>query len=329
MKSAIRFLSHETGHLIFTLLLSVLLFFTGCSRSVPSQPENPEPSTGQKIETPVKPGVNEPSERKNEEKSYGEFSRNNLEMPMVDYFRLEDIDKMTSLSDQEQEYFIEQMGRLGEERHILSDPVKIMDAIGLKKGDCIADIGCGAGFMTFYFANRVGESGKVYAVDNNPRALKFISLQKKRISKETGVRYDNIRFIDNKADEGSKIFLPENSLDIAFLSSVHNLSQPWDYGGEEKYKGKTLTKEDYYTIIRDKNREFMTNIMESIKPGGKLVIIESKKEHCVMNRDVLFEDDIRKILEEYGYRYCDCPDILPVSYILIMNKPADKKLTSK
>jgi predicted methyltransferase len=40
-------------------------------------------------------------------------------------------------------------------------PEKLMDAIGLKEGMTIADIGAGRGRMTVWFADRVGENGKV------------------------------------------------------------------------------------------------------------------------------------------------------------------------
>jgi ubiquinone/menaquinone biosynthesis C-methylase UbiE len=42
---------------------------------------------------------------------------------------------------------------------------RIMDAIGILRGGRIADIGCGTGNTTRWFANRVGPEGQVTAVD--------------------------------------------------------------------------------------------------------------------------------------------------------------------
>ena len=44
-------------------------------------------------------------------------------------------------------------------------PQKVMDALDLKSGSAVADVGCGDGYFTFRLAERVGTGGKVYAVD--------------------------------------------------------------------------------------------------------------------------------------------------------------------
>jgi 2-polyprenyl-3-methyl-5-hydroxy-6-metoxy-1,4-benzoquinol methylase len=50
-------------------------------------------------------------------------------------------------------------------------PDKALDAIGLKKGDVVADIGAGVGYFSWRMAERVGPTGKVYANDIQPRML--------------------------------------------------------------------------------------------------------------------------------------------------------------
>src|SRR5262245_25329035 len=44
-------------------------------------------------------------------------------------------------------------------------PGEVMDAMGVKQGHRVADIGSGFGYFTFRLAARVGAEGKVYAVD--------------------------------------------------------------------------------------------------------------------------------------------------------------------
>jgi len=62
-------------------------------------------------------------------------------------------------------------------------PDQIIKAIGLKPGQNIADIGAGGGYFSLRFAEIVGEEGKVYAVDTNPKFLEFIQ----RFAKEKGI----------------------------------------------------------------------------------------------------------------------------------------------
>ncbi|MGH9766518.1 MAG: class I SAM-dependent methyltransferase, partial [Blastocatellia bacterium] len=50
-------------------------------------------------------------------------------------------------------------------------PAEVMDALGVKPGHRVADIGSGYGYFTFRLAARVGAEGKVYAVDIDREAI--------------------------------------------------------------------------------------------------------------------------------------------------------------
>ncbi len=49
-----------------------------------------------------------------------------------------------------------------------------MDALGLKPGSRVLEIGAGPGFFSLLLAERVGPAGIVYAVDRSPEALAFL-----------------------------------------------------------------------------------------------------------------------------------------------------------
>src|ERR1700677_3596168 len=51
------------------------------------------------------------------------------------------------------------------EREAEEAPDAALDAIGIAKGEMVADIGAGVGFFTWRLAGRVGATGKVFAVD--------------------------------------------------------------------------------------------------------------------------------------------------------------------
>ncbi|PYX48377.1 MAG: hypothetical protein DMG83_01825, partial [Acidobacteria bacterium] len=51
---------------------------------------------------------------------------------------------------------------------------RVMDILGVVPGKNVADIGAGSGWFTVRAARRVAETGKVYAVDINPEAVRYI-----------------------------------------------------------------------------------------------------------------------------------------------------------
>jgi ubiquinone/menaquinone biosynthesis C-methylase UbiE len=90
----------------------------------------------------------------------------------------------------------------------LKNPYKLLEAAGLKPGQKVMEVGCGPGFFTIPAARIVGETGLIYAVDVNHRAIKSVE-EKMR---EYGV--ENIRpVLGNAASSG----LPDDSLDLAFI----------------------------------------------------------------------------------------------------------------
>jgi len=118
-------------------------------------------------------------------------------------------------------------------------PEKLMDAIGLKEGMTIADIGAGRGRMTVFFSLRVGETGRVYANDIDKDVLTYLE-HRCQSNNMTNVR-TFIGRVDNP-------MLPAGEVDIAFMvSTYHHLEKPV---------------------------EMMRNTVPCLKKDGVLVIVE-------------------------------------------------------
>ena len=118
-------------------------------------------------------------------------------------------------------------------------PIKIMDAIGLKQGMIIGEVGAGTGRMTMWLADRVGDSGKVYANDIDRSALDHL----KRRCRRDG--FKNVEVIVGKMENPA---FPIGTLDIAFMINVyHHLADPVP---------------------------ILQNLRPSIKPEGTLAIVE-------------------------------------------------------
>src|SRR5262249_46741656 len=60
-------------------------------------------------------------------------------------------------------------------RDLYQKPQEVIMALGLKPGEVIADIGAGSGYFTFRLAHHVGDTGKVYAVDENSDMIRHIN----------------------------------------------------------------------------------------------------------------------------------------------------------
>jgi predicted methyltransferase len=61
------------------------------------------------------------------------------------------------------------------ERDAWQRPAEVMDALGIKPGSVVADVGAGSGYFTLHLAHRVGPEGKIYAEDIKANRLSEIS----------------------------------------------------------------------------------------------------------------------------------------------------------
>ncbi len=105
-----------------------------------------------------------------------------------------------------------------------------MEAIRLKKGDRVLEVGAGPGFLTLLLADRVGSDGLVYAVDSSVDALAYLE----RRQNERGITH--IRRIaadaatldaDLKADCALVTMVLHHVNDAAaLLRNLHRLLRP-------------------------------------------------------------------------------------------------------
>ncbi|MFH0842750.1 MAG: methyltransferase domain-containing protein [Bacteroidota bacterium] len=146
-------------------------------------------------------------------------------------------------------------------------PEKLMDAIGLKEGMTIADIGAGRGRMTVFFSIRVGEKGKVYANEINLTSIQYL---KERCKKNN---MENVTAFLGKVDNP---MLPAGEVDIAFmLMTYHHLEKPVD---------------------------MMKNTIPCLKGDGVLVIVEHDPERSgETGSEVTTLEKLKKEANEAGF----------------------------
>ena len=92
-------------------------------------------------------------------------------------------------------------------RELYSAREAVVEAVGLKPGDWVADIGSGTGLYTLLFAEQVGAQGQVFAEDIEPLFLDLVT------RRAADADLNNISAILGRQDD---VTLPNESIDVYF-----------------------------------------------------------------------------------------------------------------
>lgn len=102
-------------------------------------------------------------------------------------------------------------------RDLVAPRGKVLREVRIARGSHVLDFGCGPGGYVKHAAEMVGDSGKVYALDVHPLAIKAVEnmIAKKGMT--------NVEVIHSDCDTG----LPDNSVDVILLyDTFHDLGDP-------------------------------------------------------------------------------------------------------
>ena len=127
-------------------------------------------------------------------------------------------------------------------RRKLQPPDKVIERSGIKRGMKLLELGCGSGAFTPFVAKALGEQGKLYAVDIQPKMLEQLE---RKLARPENQDLTNIELIQASAYE---LPFEENSLDLAYLVTVLH-------------------------EIPDRDRA-LREIKRVLKPGGILAVTE-------------------------------------------------------
>jgi ubiquinone/menaquinone biosynthesis C-methylase UbiE len=167
-------------------------------------------------------------------------------------------------------------------------PDRALDIIKIQSGATVADVGAGSGYMTAKMARRVGPGGKVYANDIQPQML---TLLQERMAKE---KITNVEPVLGTADDPK---LPASALDLILMVDVyHEFQQP---------------------------QIMLRRMRDSLKPGGRLVLLEYRKEDPSI--PIIYEHkmsvaEAKLEIEAEGFKLATVNEVLPRQHILIFVK---------
>jgi ubiquinone/menaquinone biosynthesis C-methylase UbiE len=100
------------------------------------------------------------------------------------------------------------------ERDGYQKPAQVIEALALKPGMTVADLGAGSGYFTRRFVTAVTETGKVYAVDVEPEMLAYTRESLERLGIPA-----TVEFVLAQPDDPK---LPKGTLDLIFICNVYH-----------------------------------------------------------------------------------------------------------
>ena len=181
--------------------------------------------------------------------------------------------------------WLERSSREEEERLVL-----LVRSLQLKPGEAVADIGSGSGVISLRMAEQLLPDGKVFAVDVQDEMLERLKANCERFG---------IRNIEPVKGTQYKTGLKPGSVDMAIMVDVyHEFEFPY---------------------------EMMTDIARAMKLGGRVVLVEYRKEDpTVPIKEVhkMSQVQAKKEVEqaEFGLRWTETIHVLPRQHILIFTK---------
>src|SRR5215472_12597262 len=161
----------------------------------------------------------------------------------------------------------------------------------------VADVGAGTGYMSLKLAKRVGPSGKVYAEDVQGEMLDKVRVN----AAKAGI--SNIQTVQGSFTDPK---LPKGQIDLILLVDVyHEFSEP---------------------------QKMLQGIRDALKPGGRLVLLEYRKEDPnipIMPEHKMSVAEVKTEVEAEGFVVGPVIETLPRQHILILTKAAAAKAAGR
>ncbi|MDB6121394.1 MAG: Methyltransferase type 11 [Pedosphaera sp.] len=174
------------------------------------------------------------------------------------------------------------------EREQEEKPGLLLEALKLKPGEVVADIGAGTGYYTRRMAQKVGEKGIVYAVDIQQEMLDLLT------NKMTELKIHNVKPVLGTITDPK---LPATAVDLILMVDVyHEFDHPYE----------------------------MTQAMiKSLKPGGRIVFVEFRGEDPkipIKPLHKMTEAQVRKEMAFFPLEWVETSEVLPIQHIIVFKK---------
>ncbi len=172
-------------------------------------------------------------------------------------------------------------------------PAELVAGFGLKPGMTVADVGTGVGYLLPHLSRAVGAGGKVIGEDIFPDFLE------KARAKAQEDKLANVTFVNGDIKDPK---LPAGAVDFAvILDAYHHFDYPQD---------------------------MLANLARSLKPKGRIAIVEFHRKEGAMGRGAWALEHLRldqagviQEVEANGFRLVSVKDHIPDGqYVAIFQK---------
>lgn len=164
------------------------------------------------------------------------------------------------------------------------EPEKALEALNLKPGMKVGDVGAGTGFYSIRIAKRVGPEGKVYSNDIQPEMLERL---------RANAEAQGVKNIETVLGTESNPKLPPGQLDLVILVDVyHEFSRP---------------------------QRMLQHIRESLKTDGRLVLLEYRKEDAavpIRPEHKMSLSEVRSEVQPEGFIFEKSVETMPWQHII-------------
>ncbi len=176
-------------------------------------------------------------------------------------------------------------------REAEEQPERMLDALKIRPGMTVADVGAGVGYTSVKMSRRVGPTGTVLASDVQPEMLRLLADN----TRELGIK--NVRPVRATPTDPR---LPEGAVDLILMVDVyHECSDP-----EATLRG----------------------LRRALKPNGRLVLVEFRAEDPevpIKPEHKMSVAQARRELEANAFVFKESLEFLPWQHILIFEKKPD------
>jgi ubiquinone/menaquinone biosynthesis C-methylase UbiE len=169
-------------------------------------------------------------------------------------------------------------------RDAYQKPHEVMEALAVREGEIIADIGAGSGYFSVRLAHHAGKTGRVYAVDVSPDMIGFL----------------HRRVRDMHLLNVSPILAPPDD---------PLLPEPVD---------RFLIVDVWHHI--DNQPAYLEKMKARLKPGGQVVMIDFQKRELPVGPPLAMKiarEDLIAQMETHGFRLAKEHTFLPYQYFLV------------